>query len=1069
MIHSQLYATLLLVAVASAQLTSQQGGSRQVFHFGEVSSAQGLSNRSITAVVQDKRGFLWIGTEDGLFRFDGYGTKVYRHNPTDSMSLCHNSIKALLLDHEGSLWVGTHHGLSRMNMATGRFRHFFHQQADSGTLIRDDVNTLCEDKSGSVWIGTENGLYLLPRAVINRAEKRPPKGQDWAFVNSSDVLSVSKDDSVFRVKSIVEDASGALWIGTFGGLYHWDRQTNHVSRFRHDPTDQQTLSSNVVVCVYADRTSNLWVGTMGGGLCMFERTTRRFVRYSHEAQRPETISNDNVNAIYRDNAGILWVGTRIGLNVLNEQSGRFTRYMSVQSDIYSIGENQIRTLYEDNGGTLWIGTLEGLFSLSPRSRHLKHFLREPQDPVRQLASGILEDSEETLWLWGISGLTRVTRQGGSRTFLHQPGNPHSLSHDRVVRVEEDKKGNLWVATFGGGLNRLDRRTETFHRYPLMFDGDIIGEKLTALCVDSLDNLWIGTWEDALLYLNVLTGQVRRFMKDTVDGQIPMKGRIRQLFEDSHGNLWIGTSLGLIRFKVSTNHVTVFRSDARDSRSLDHDVINALYEDVHGNLWIGTTAGLNRFDAHTESFTRYVQNPDVEWNSVAAIRGDARGRLWVSFYREGLSLFDPDTERFLDFSYSDGLQSLRFQEGSYERRNGELMFCGVKGFNLFHPDSIWPNKTLPSVVVTGFRKSNQPIEVDSIMFHRAPIRISYDEQPFSFEFAALDFTNPDRNQYAWRLDGFFEGAWVYGRHQRSVTFTNLLPGEYVIRVKASNSDGIWNEEGASLRVTITPLYWQTWWFGMAVSLVVAAGIWWVYRFRVRRLVEMERLRLRIANDLHDELASNLTSIAMFGKILQDDEAAPTAPQGHRGQLLERITDLSHQSVASIRDIIWALDRKVETLESLLLRVEDWAQSACRARGIEFRMEVPPEGRLPKHDLHAERRQHLWLFLKEAINNALKHSKCNRVTISVHYLRGLLHVHIEDDGVGFIPIDREAGKGLTTMRTRAKELGGEFEIKSEAGRGTTVTLVLKWTGTSKRVYSGRGWRLRYLDVVSKYFGI
>jgi len=431
------------------------------------------------------------------------------------------------------------------------------------------------------------------------------------------------------------------------------------------------------------------------------------------------------------------------------------------------------------------------------------------------------------------------------------------------------------------------------------------------------------------------------------------------------------------------------------------------------------------------------------NFVKSILPDERGNLWLGTDK-GLSRFHPQNGTFKNFTVKDGLISNQFLSGAYfKNAEGRMFFGGEGGAIAFHPDSLADRSYIPPVAITQFKVFDRPLPLPAAVSALDHLELSYQQNFFSFEFVALDYTVPAKNQYAYKLEGFDED-WIRAGARRYASYTNVDPGEYVFRVRGANSDGVWNEAGASIKILIAPPFWKTWWFRALATAFVGLAIYGLYRYRVRRLLKMERLRTRIAADLHDEIAGNLSSIAMFGKIVQDETATPGAQNLARAEMLQRIIALSQESVTSIREIIWAIDPKPETIHDLLMRVRDFAVNACRAQNIILKFELLHEAQLPQKNLSPEQRKHLWLLLKEAINNALKHSGGTALELRALYESGHLTISLIDNGVGMNGTNnatRFSGKGLGTMKSRAEQLHGALEIFPHPTGGTAVVLTAK----------------------------
>jgi signal transduction histidine kinase/ligand-binding sensor domain-containing protein len=547
-----------------------------------------------------------------------------------------------------------------------------------------------------------------------------------------------------RVRAILEDNTGRLWIGTENGLDQLDRTRNQFIHYHHDPGDPYSLSSNRIWSIFEDRTGVLWFGTYDGGLNKYNRSTDQFILYQHKSDVPNSLSENMVWSLCEDRNGMLWIGTfNGGLNKLDRNSDTFTVYQHDPSDPTSIISNDIRAILEDHTGSLWVGTNGGLDRFDSKTETFTHYQNDPADP-------------------------------------------NSISDDQVRVLYEDSLGNLWIGTRTGGLNRFDRDLESFVRY----------------------------------------------QHDPDDPNSLSDDRVWSLYEDISGKLWVGTLGGINVLDPFGDHFTRYLHDPDDPQGPSNNSIFSFHEDSTGVLWVGTWGtGLDRFNPSSQTFTHFTEEDGLPNNVIYGIEVDGEGYLWLST-NWGLSKFDPRTETFRNYDISDGLQDREFNVGAHFRSDrGEMFFGGISGFNAFFPEQIQANPNPPPIVITSFAKFNQKVRTD--LSEGEHIELSYKDNFISFEFAALDFTAPEKNQYAYMLEGF-DQDWVNVGTRRYASYTNLDGGKYVFRVKGSNSGGVWNEEGSTVRITVTPPISETWWFRGFVVLVLIGGVIGGYRLRVRTI-------------------------------------------------------------------------------------------------------------------------------------------------------------------------------------------------------------------------------------------
>jgi streptogramin lyase/signal transduction histidine kinase len=700
--------------------------------------------------------------------------------------------------------------------------------------------------------------------------------------------------------------------------------------------------------------------------------------------------------VYSDRAGILWIGTyRGGVNHYDPMEQRFLLYRHRAGITGSVSHDATYALQEDRRGMVWVGTPAGIDRSDRDVRQFRLILDSQRLLGGAAVTALHERPDGTFWVGTETGrLLLVSPEGQILRSLLAESDYRARIGQRTIRaLYEQRDATLWIGTAETGLLRLDTRHWKLDANPLAGTGISFGSGVWVIHEDRTGDLWFGGW---------------------------------------------GGSNHLVRYNPRTREARQYAADALRTGSISNPSARTIYEDSSGTLWIGTwSGGLNRYDRQSDSFTTITENDGLSNNFVKGILADAKGRLWISTER-GITRYDPRSGTFKRFTSEDGLQGDRFLSGSFSRgKNGWMYFGGENGFNAFHPDSIRDNPYVPPVALTSFRILDRPTPFPERAAGMPVVHLQYDQDFFSFEFVALNYTQPQHNQYAYIMEGF-DRDWIQSGTRRYAAYTHLGGGTYTFRVKASNNDGIWNNTGSSILVVIDPPYWSTWWFWTLFASAVLMSLYAFYRYRVRRLLEVERLRTRIASDLHDELASNLTSIAMFGKIIQDAvQKDSPLPAGHL-QLLERITTLSQESVSSIRDIIWTIDPRTETLGSLLQRLYDSVVTECNARNIALSFHIPQNDQLPTHNLPPEQRRHLWMILKETLHNAIIHSGCSAITVSTSYDAPELTVSIRDNGTGFEPTAATSGKGLGTLRMRAEQLGGSLTIATERNSGTTVEL-------------------------------
>ena len=1041
---------LLLSFPSFAQMTDMK--------FEHILSDKGLSQNTIHCIIQDREGFLWFATEDGLDKYDGYDFKIYKNDVNDSTSISDNFIWTMFEDKSGTLWIGTNSGgLSKFNRDKDNFTNYKHIPGDSTSLSNDNVRSILEDNNGNLWVGTEAG-------GLNEFNRKTNKFTQYHH-EASNPNSLSNE----VVLSVYIDNSGTIWAGTNDGLNKFNAKTKKFTSFLNEPGNPNSLSSNVVLSILEDKNSMLWVGTLNG-LNKFDRKTRTFKRFLNNPNSVSNLSDSRINSIIEDRTGTLWVGTGNGLFQFNRTKQKFMSLERISPQSSTLNKNNILSLYEDNAGLVWVGTAEGGIVKFDRERmkfkHFKHISGNSNSLSYNTVRSIYQDKSGVLWIGTLGGgLNRFDKKSNKFIHIkHKPGDPNSLSENSVTSIFKDKKGTLWVGTWGGGLNKLvylsnDGKIQKFISYQHNPDNpqSISSNVVQAIYKDSDGRMWIGTGAGLDLF-DPLTGKFNNFTNTPgVNTSISDNQIQSAIFEDKSHYLWIGTWGGLNRIdlsklkgekEVKSLKFHRFTHKADNPFSLSDNRVISIHQDKHGNLWFGTYGGgLNElpFDQeHLKSddvhFISYSIKDGLASNIIYGILEDKAGNLWLST-DNGLSKFDPENKTFRNYYQTDGLQSNQFYWGaSYRGLNGELFFGGTNGVNAFYPSKLKDNKHIPPIVITSLQIFNKQVKISSenspltkSITETKKIELSYNQNVFSIEFAALDFTAPKKNQYKYMMEGF-DKNWINAGNRRFVTYTNLDPGNYTFKVIGSNNDGVWNKRGTSLEITILPPFWKTWWFILAAVLILGGLIAFVVIYRVKHLLDIERFRAKLAADLHDNIGSSLTEISILSEVItQKLNHVDTDVK----KSLKMISNNSRNLIDNMSDIVWLVNPKRDSLYDLILRLRDTYTELSSYTSISFRSENLKS--LEKISLTMEHRQHLYLIFKEGINNCITHSECTEISLDAFVKGKRLEMILKDNGKGFNREEIGNGNGLGNITERARSIGGHLEIDSKIGEGTTIHFI------------------------------
>ncbi|MCP4404022.1 MAG: response regulator [bacterium] len=783
--------------------------------FERLFDKEGLSRSGFHCAIQDDTGFLWFGTADGVLRYDGYSLKAFRYDSARDDSLSSNTVYAMIEDRQGRIWVGTTGGgLNKFNPDTETFTRYQHDPDNPQSLSHNGVIALLEDREGNLWLGTEGGglnAFNPETETFTRYQHDPDNPE-----------SLSQNTTWF----LYEDREGFIWAATWGkGLNRFDPQTKTFRHYRHDPDDAQSLASDRVAAIHEDLQGNVWVAGPGG-LNKLDRSTGTFTRHTGDPADPYSLGRVGVWAMYPDRDGSLWLGSfGGGLKKFNPRTGQIKQYTHDPNNPKSLSSDLVWCVLQDAGGILWIGTVSGLNTFNPRTEAFGYYTADPNAPVSLTSSHIAAIAEErtgALWLGGTEGgVQKFDRATGTVTqYPQEPDSPNSLSPG-TESLLVDRAGIIWHGTYSRGLDRFDPQTGvvTHYRHDSKDALTISDNRVVEIFEDRGGTLWIGTL-NGLNRLDRQREQFARYVHDPDDPQSISDNAIWEIYEDRAGNLWIGTYNGLNKKPPGSEHFERYVFDPQNPNSLSHNSVFTVLENPVGMLWIGTGGGLTRMDPQTNSFTRFTEKDGLPSDSIQCIL-EHEGNLWLSTKR-GLSQFSPNPPRFKNYNAKDGLQGNDFSRACAGLSSGELVFGGFDGINIFLPDRITDNTHVPPVVLTNFSILNTPVSLNQALQELTSLDLSYKDSVFAFEFCALDYADPDKNRYAYMLEGF-DREWTHvDGSRRFATYTNLDPGHYVFRVKGSNNDGVWNEDGLSVDIVITPPWWETIWFRVA-TLVLIIGL------------------------------------------------------------------------------------------------------------------------------------------------------------------------------------------------------------------------------------------------------
>jgi PAS domain S-box-containing protein len=752
--------------------------------FDRLTTGDGLSHAAVTAITQDRYGFIWIGSQEGLNRFDGYNFETFYHLDDQPDSISHHSVWAILCDKNGDIWIGTDAGLNRFNPASKSFEAFVLDDTPAGR--KNSVYTLFEDSRGTLWIGTSTGLT---------ARYRDGRFQHY-----------DQDNGIGRrsVRRVFEDSRGIVWVGTeANGLYRLDLATDAFA-----PVNDIELRDRYVRDIMEDAAGNLWVSTTNGGITVYRPGEGTLKSFTFDKDDDSSLASNGVRSMLLDASGDIWVGSDGGLNLYDPVTERFTRYRNDQTDVHSLGDDTVIELFQDQGGVIWVGTFNGVSKFNAVTNSFSRFSqgRSGQGLASNAIASFAEGDADDVWIGTFNGLNKWD---ASRTeFVHLPAKDIGLTDDKIMSLGQHE-GLLWVGTMTGGINLLKNNTliSVMQHDPNDLTS-VSSNAISSIFVDSRNHVWITTYGRGVnRYLG--EGQFERFPNGPESGQFSELKTV-DIVEADDGRMWVATDGGgIVILDPVTGATEILRHDIEDDSSLSSDNVISLLNEK-GVIWAGTRdRGMNRFNAQSNSFKRYTRSAGLASDIVYGMLADEQGKIWISGGK-GLSVLDPTNGRVQIYDSTHGLQNDDFNSGAFlELSDGSFLFGGNNGFNAFDPSRIQGNSYVPPVRITQFSKFNQPVSLADPVYVSNAIELNHDDSVIGFEFAVMDFTAPQKNRFRYKLEGFNQN-WIEANDSHQVTYTNLDAGQYRFLLQGSNNDGLWNRSGTSIQLEVDSPIWATWW-------------------------------------------------------------------------------------------------------------------------------------------------------------------------------------------------------------------------------------------------------------------
>ncbi|MFY0600503.1 MAG: response regulator [Cyclobacteriaceae bacterium] len=1033
--------------------------------FYNIGLESGLSNSSVSKIYQDTLGYLWVGTEDGLNRYDGYNFKIYSaFEPKESKSRISNSrICSIVEDRKGDLWIATYDGLNRYDRLKDRFETFRPSQKGVIRPKIDVIYCLLIDSKGVFWIGTEDGLLIFDP-------------QNQTFEKYKNFLDDSKPERI----TCIEEYNGVVFVGTDQGLFSINQSGTVKNLSKLGLTSEQRI-----VCLMVDDYERLWVGHFSTGISVIERSMDEAIFYSHNPSNGASLANNYVYDISKSKEGEIWIATDNGLSRYIDKS-RFKNYFSEQGDDYSLTSDIIRDLYFDQGDRMWVATRLGGICYYDQAldqfNHIKRHSLNSNDLSSNKIAGFAETKFGELVVATDGGGVNIYNET-ENTFRRITEETSNISSNKTLSLLYDNRHGLWIGTWKSGLNYYDLKTGKVQQYshdpndPHSLSDDNIYE----IYEDENGVIWIGTWGNGLSRYRPETNDFQNFTNNPDDPFSFAGSAINQITSDGKGNLYVATELhGLEKFNIASGKFTHYKSDGKEG-SLSIDVLISVFIDSRDKIWVGTNGGgLNLFDSNTGSFSQFGMNNGLPSNVIQGILEDKSGHIWLST-NQGLSMLNPSSMEFKNYSKTDGLQDYQFMpRNAYQCLDGRLAFGGNNGFNYFSPEKLKDNTVPPSTYITDIKLFYKPIPIDDDESQILNKHITFvdkvilksDENFFSLEYTAMNFTHSAKNQYTYKMDGLHD-EWIQAGTDRTVSFTALRPGRYTFRVKGSNNDGVWNEIPTSLDIIILPPWWQTQWALICYAVVIAliliafrgliiARTTYINDLKVERLEKenLEKLnksKLQFFTNISHEFRTPLTLImGPLENLLQSGEGGKF--------FKEQLSMININSQRLMRLINQLLDfRKIES-NNIQLQAAD-GNIVKFIKEIKLSFESLAQEKQIDLQFHASSnvinlffdRDQFEKILFNLLSNAFKNtSSRGKISIQLIDQEDNIQITVEDSGKGietehfdkiferFYSDDKGSigtGIGLALTKSLVELHHGVIEVESEINAYTRFKLTFK----------------------------
>lgn len=889
------YCQVLLSLIFFNLISSNENLNAQYYEaqITKIIDEKGFSPAATFAIAEDSQGFLWFGTIDGLYRYDGYNFKIFRNDPSNTNSLANNTIRALAIDKNDVLWIATQGGgLDRFDIKTEFFTHFIHTGNGENELNGNSVWSVIIDKKGNIWAG------IAGMGVDKIDSKTKQITHYYPFGNKN----LNKEQAA---RCLHEDNQGNIWTGfNYGGYAVINPETGKIKE--QTLFDNSNTISNSIYDIFTDSDDKVWILTYGGGIKVIDTKNNTTSTIAKTIANNNSLISDLTYSITERIKNEYWIATEYGISVFNSKSGEYINYRQNDCSKISLSENRVRKIYVDKRGIVWVGTESGVdkFVLQSKFESYKNEYSGENRLNDGIVRAILEDNENNLWIGLIdNGLVKYSKNGKEQKhYLHNPGNSKSLSGNNINTLFQDSNNDIWIGEWNTGLMKYNKKSDSFIFVTSADKKNGLSDTRIQVIKEGRPGiLWLGT-ENGINRFDTKKNTYTLYKHEPGNSNSLSGNSIQsQAFSfDGNGNLWVGTwsnGLNKIEFTDSSQtnaNIKHWQNNPGDPKSLSNDNVISLYIDKENIIWIGTFGGgLSRFDPKTEIFTNYTTENGLPNNVIFAIIPDNNNNLWLST-DYGISMFNTSDETFHNYSKSDGLQDNHFFWGAATKgKSGKIYFGGINGLNSFIPENIKPDSNFVQPVLVNINLFNKPIKASKAISRLDEIEFRYDENFISFEFSALDNSDPNNNMYQYMLSGF-DKSWIISGTQRNASYTNLSPGKYIFMLKASNSEGVWNNEIVRLKVIVHPPWWKTWLARSFFIISFLSALWFIYKLRISvlqnqklKLEELVRARTFEIEHKNQLLEEKTVEISLQNEVLNKQKFELSEQFNHLQKTLEKL--------------------------------------------------------------------------------------------------------------------------------------------------------------------------------------